>query len=246
MDKICLVQLSFEQDSVEGTLFCKKVRICGFPLGIESVSNGYIKQISYPHLSNSHGSRTSSAPTNLASLATRKCGGSANFQRQTVRFANLSYPRIDLDLARSLERFTVIVVPNQHSSDFISYYVNANTVIINIENSLAAMMGSSENDPGYTHSQQTQTGSDDDLHTVRIQIDDPGDQRDSVSGPASNYDNCNRRPRRPGTHHNHQTSDYAAHSAGVDVCDTGRPTQHRGTSNNTRQSYITTASTYLH
>lgn len=255
-DKICLVQLSFEQDSVEGTLFCKKVRICGFPFGIDSVSTGYIKEINFPIITN-QSSRTRPAPTNLASLATRKCGGSANFQRQAIQFANLTYPRIDLDLARSLERFTTVVVNDQNSSDFLSHYVTPNAVIINIENSLAAMMVNSENDHTYTRSQQTQTDTDD-LHTVRIQIDEGCEKRDSVSTSPSQYepDNCNNQSRLVGHqyqhHHRHhqqqQPPDYPTACSGADVCGTARSGHHTATNNNnnTRKSFISTAaSTYL-
>lgn len=254
LEKICLVQLSFEQDSIEGFLFCTKVRICGFPHPIDSVSTSFTKEIVFPHLTNHHGSPNSSAPTNLASLATRKCGGSANFQRQPVRFANLSFPRIDLDLARSLERFSTIVVGDQKSSDFLAYYITANAVIINIENSLTAMMGNSENDTSYRRSQQTQTDGDD-THTVRIQIDEPCERRDSVSvspqspPPYCEPDTSNRCLPKCSGHHQHTHTDYPTLSTNVDVCGTGRSGHHTNRSNstnNTRQSYITTAATYLH
>lgn len=273
-EKICLVQLSFDQDAVDGTLFAKKVRICGFPLGIESVSTAYVKEICYPHLSN-NASRSPTSATTLASLATRKCGGSANFQRQTVRFANLSYPRIDLDLARSLERFSVIVVSNQQSSDFISYYVNASAIIINIEQSLTVMMsgaggvggGGSESCVQNQQSYQTINNNNIDTrdsHTVRIQIDEPpyndaGYRCKNNNSSSSTTATTNSYPQpvnhRQHYHNHHQQQQHHANSvlpppstasttgSGVDVCGNGCASN---TTNTNHQSYITTASTFLH
>lgn len=114
--KVCLVQLNFDCDSSDGTIFTKKVRICGFPLPIDNPSTAYVKEINYPH------------PHNL-----KRTGSNQNNTCSKRQFANLSYPRIDLDLANSLDKFDYIIVNNSESAEFISYYIKTTTTVINIE-----------------------------------------------------------------------------------------------------------------
>lgn len=109
--KVCIVQLSFDCDSSDSVIFTKKVRICGFPMSIENPSTAYVKEINYPH------------PHNLKRVPHHNRSAS-------LQFANLSYPRIDLDLANSLDKFDYIVVNNSESAELYSDVYIMNTVEI--------------------------------------------------------------------------------------------------------------------
>lgn len=122
--KICLVQLSFIRHSSDGTIFAKRVRICGFPLPIDNPSTAYVKEVNYPY------------PQEM-----RRTLQQNSIRNSPLQFANLSFPRIDLDLATSLEKFEYIIASNQECAEFISYFVKPSAKVINIENSIHSMNG---------------------------------------------------------------------------------------------------------
>lgn len=110
--KSCLVQLSLVYCVSDKSIFTKKVRICGFPSADISSSVAYVKEINYP---------PQKSVTGIARV----------FNRQLT---DLSHPRIDLDLAKSLEKFDYVIVGNSNTSDFICSYIKPTAVIINIDN----------------------------------------------------------------------------------------------------------------
>lgn len=120
--KICLVQLSFIRDSSDGTIFAKRVRICGFPMSIDNPSTAYVKEVNYPY------------PQEM-----RRTLQQSSIINSPLQFANLSFPRIDLDLATSLEKFEYIITSNQECAEFISYFVKPSATVINIENTIQSM-----------------------------------------------------------------------------------------------------------
>lgn len=134
--KICLVQLSFIRDSSDGTIFAKRVRICGFPLPIDNPSTAYVKEVNYPY------------PQQM-----RRTHQQTSIRNSPLQFANLSFPRIDLDLATSLEKFEYIIASNQESAEFISYFVKPSAVVINIENSVQQNYSNNETPDNDTNDQ---------------------------------------------------------------------------------------------
>lgn len=113
--KSCLVQLSLVYCASDKSIFTKKVRICGFPSSDISSSVAYVKEINYP--------------------PQKSTTGAMHLNRVFNRpLTDLSYPRIDLDLAKSLEKFDYVIVGNSDTSDFIYNYIKPTAVIINIDN----------------------------------------------------------------------------------------------------------------
>lgn len=129
--KICLVQLSFLRHSSDGTIFAKRVRICGFPLPIDNPSIAYVKEVNYPY------------PQEM-----RRTFQQNSINNSPLQFANLSFPRIDLDLATSLEKFEYIVASNQECAEFISYFVKPTATVINIERSINSVNGCTDTTDG--------------------------------------------------------------------------------------------------
>jgi hypothetical protein len=114
--KVCLVQLSLVYGGVlDRSVFSKKVRICGFPLSDNASSVAYVKEINYP--------------PQQATLSDNRQSCRLNHRL----LADLLYPHIDLDLAKSLEKFDYIIVNNADTAAFIHHYIKQATIIINID-----------------------------------------------------------------------------------------------------------------
>lgn len=113
--KVCLVQLTLVcGGALNGSVFSKKVRICGFPLPGSASSVAYVKEINYP--------------PQQSTLENRP-----NCRLSRRLLTDLSYPHIDLDLAKSLEKFDYIIVNNADTAEFIYHYIKQTAIIIDVD-----------------------------------------------------------------------------------------------------------------
>lgn len=121
----CLVDVKFlfnEKDYI----FAKNILVCG----ITKNEASFVKEIKYNY------------PTINKELDNEKYDDdedkdtydakSSNVYKSTLKYGNLEYPRTDLELSRTLAKFSTIIVKNQTEKEFITNYTNGNANIVEV------------------------------------------------------------------------------------------------------------------
>lgn len=122
----CLVDIKFlfnEKDYI----FAKNILVCG----ITKNGASFVKEIKYNY------------PTISKDLANEQDededkdvydSKSSNVFKNGFKNGNLEYPRTDLELTKTLAKFSTIIVKNQTEKEFINNYTSANVNIVEVLN----------------------------------------------------------------------------------------------------------------
>lgn len=121
----CIVDIDFLYNNAN-VVFAKKISICGVTTPNKKMHS---KVINYPYPSKKDQLYVENNDDDDDDEYVN--GEDVSMRDRNIKYGNLMYPRIDLELAKALQLFNVIVVTGHKQKEFISHYAPRHTVVIN-------------------------------------------------------------------------------------------------------------------
>lgn len=119
----CLVDVEFLYNEKD-YIFAKHILVCGITKNGASL----VKSIKYNYPT------ISKEPDSEDNDNEDKDTKPLNVFKNGLKNGNLEYPRTDLELSRTLAKFSTVIVKNQTEKEFINNYINTNVNIVQVSN----------------------------------------------------------------------------------------------------------------